>query len=64
MIQRKNEQVKIFTVAGHYEEAEELKETGVHTALDLYSEAGTGLAQEVIKYCKAEPVGPYRSPDR
>ena len=64
MIQRKNEQVKIFTVAGHYEEVEELKETGVHTALDLYSEAGAGLGQEVIKYCKAEPVGPYGSPDR
>ncbi len=64
MVQRKIEQAKIFTVAGHYEEAEELKEIGVHTARDLYSEAGTGLAEVVIEYCKDEPVGPYRPPDR
>jgi glutathione-regulated potassium-efflux system ancillary protein KefC len=55
MIQHKIEQAKIFTVAGYQEEAEELKVTGVHTARDLYAEAGTGLAQEVIEYCKAEP---------
>jgi len=53
-IRRRNEQVKIFSVANHAEEVDALKEAGAHAVWSLFSEAGVGFAEEVIRYCSAE----------
>ncbi len=49
----RNEHVKFFGVARHQDEVAELVDAGAEAAWDLYSEAGTGLAQEVINHLKS-----------
>ncbi len=53
-VHSRNMQAKLFAIAGHPEEVAQLKEAGAEAAWDLYSEAGTGLAEEVIAYYKKE----------
>ncbi len=53
-VHSRNRQAKLFAIAGHPEEVAELIEAGAEAAWDLYSEAGTGLAEEVIAYYKKE----------
>ena len=53
-VHSRNRQAKLFAIAGHPEEVAELKKAGAEAAWDLYSEAGTGLAEEVIAYYKKE----------
>jgi predicted Kef-type K+ transport protein len=53
-IRRRNEQVKIFAVANHSEEVDALKEAGAYAVWSLFSEAGVGFAEEVIRYCSTE----------
>jgi len=47
-----NTGVKMFAVAGHDDEVEELIDAGVEAAWNVYSEAGIGFAFEVISYYK------------
>jgi len=52
-IRRRNDQAKVFAVAIHSEEVDALMEAGAQAAWDLYSEAGIGFAEEIIKYCRS-----------
>jgi len=53
-IRRRSEQVKIFAVADNSEEVDALKEAGAHAVWGLFSEAGAGFAEKVIKHCSTE----------
>ncbi len=46
--------VKLFSVASHADEVAELIDAGAEAAWNMYSEAGIGLASEVISYYKNE----------
>ncbi len=47
---RRNRNAKVFAVASHEDEVAELIEVGAKAAWNMYSEAGIGLASEVICY--------------
>jgi len=49
-IRRRNDQVEIFAVAHHSKEVDALKEAGAHAVWNLFSEAGVGLAEKVIRH--------------
>ncbi len=51
-IQERNSNEKIFVVAGHEDEVEELIGAGAEAVWSMNSEAGIGLASEVISYYK------------
>jgi Trk K+ transport system NAD-binding subunit len=53
-ILRRNDQVKIFAVAHRSEEVDALKEAGAHAVWNLFSEAGVGFAEKVIRHCSTE----------
>jgi hypothetical protein len=42
----------VFAVARHQDEVAELVDAGAEAAWNMYSEAGVGLASEVISYYK------------
>jgi Trk K+ transport system NAD-binding subunit len=49
---KRNHNAKIFAVARHADEVAELKEAGAEGVWNMYSEAGSGLASEVISFYK------------
>ncbi len=51
VLERK-QNAKIFAIASHEDEVEELIDAGAVAAWNMYSEAGVGLASEVISYYK------------
>ena len=55
---RYNTAMKMFVVAEHQDEVEDLRASGARAAWNLYAEAGIGLASEVLVHSdtKAEPT--------
>lgn len=51
-IHEHKQNAKIFAIAKHEDEVEELINAGAVTAWNMYSEAGVGLASEVLSYYK------------
>ena len=51
-VRERNQGAKIFAVARHEDEVAELVDAGAEAAWNMYSEAGVGLASEVIAYYK------------
>jgi predicted Kef-type K+ transport protein len=51
-VRERNGDAKVFAVARHEDEVEELIDAGAEAAWNMYSEAGSGLATEVICYYK------------
>lgn len=51
-VRERNEGAKVFAVARHQDEVAELIDAGAEAAWHIYSEAGVGLASEVISYYK------------
>lgn len=51
-VRERNEGAKVFAVARHQDEVAELVDAGAAAAWNMYSEAGVGLASEVISYYK------------
>ena len=51
-VRERNESAKVFAVARHEDEVVELIEAGAEAAWNMYSEAGVGLASEVISRYK------------
>lgn len=51
-VRERNRGTKVFAVARHQDEVAELVEAGAAAAWNMYSEAGVGLASEVIAYYK------------
>ncbi len=49
----RNPRAKAFAVAAYKDEVAELIEAGAEAAWSMHSEAGIGLASEVIAYCRA-----------
>ena len=49
-VRERNGNARMFAVAGHEDEVAELIDAGAETASNMYSEAGMGLASEVISY--------------
>ena len=49
-VQERNRGAKVFAVARHEDEVTELVDAGAEAAWDMYSEAGNGLASEVVSY--------------
>jgi predicted Kef-type K+ transport protein len=51
-VRQGNQGAKVFAVARHEDEVAELVDAGAAAAWNIYSEAGVGLASEVISYYK------------
>ena len=51
-VRNRNPAAKLFAVAGHEDEVAELIDAGAVAAWNMYSEAGIGLASEVISFYK------------
>lgn len=51
-VRERNQGAKVFAVARHEDEVAELVDAGAAAAWNMYSEAGVGLASEVISYYK------------
>ncbi len=51
-VRERNQGAKVFAVARHEDEVAELVDAGATAAWNMYSEAGVGLASEVISYYK------------
>jgi Trk K+ transport system NAD-binding subunit len=51
-VRERNRNAKMFAVARHQDEVAELIDAGAEAAWNLYSEAGIGLASEVISHYK------------
>ena len=51
-IRNREQNAKIFAIASHEDEVAELIDAGAMAAWNMYSEAGVGLASEVISYYK------------
>jgi predicted Kef-type K+ transport protein len=51
-VRERNRGAKVFAVARHQDEVAELIDAGAEAAWNMYSEAGVGLASEVIAYYK------------
>ena len=51
-VRERNQGAKVFAVARHEDEVTELVDAGATAAWNMYSEAGVGLASEVISYYK------------
>ena len=51
-VRERNEGAKVFAVARHEDEVAELVDAGAEAAWNMYSEAGVGLASEVISHYK------------
>jgi len=51
-VRERNSGAKIFAVARHEDEVAELVDAGAEAAWNMYSEAGAGLASEVVAYYK------------
>ena len=51
-VRKRNRNAKMFAVASHEDEVAELIDAGAEAAWNMYSEAGIGLASEVISYYK------------
>jgi len=51
-VRERNRDAKVFAVARHEDEVAELVDAGAEAAWNMYSEAGVGLASEVIAYYK------------
>jgi hypothetical protein len=51
-VRERNGNARMFAVAGHEDEVAELIDAGAEAAWNLYSEAGIGLASEVISHYK------------
>ena len=51
-VRERNQAAKVFAVARHQDEVAELVDAGAEAAWNMYSEAGVGLASEVIAYYK------------
>ena len=51
-VRERNQGAKVFAVARHQDEVAELVNAGATAAWNMYSEAGVGLASEVISYYK------------
>ena len=49
-VRERKPNARVFAVAGHEEEVAELIDAGAEAAWNMYSEAGSGLASEVISY--------------
>jgi hypothetical protein len=49
-VRERNGNARMFAVAGHEDEVAELIDAGAEAASNMYSEAGIGLASEVISY--------------
>jgi len=57
-VRERKRNAKIFAVASHQDEVAELIDAGAAAAWDMYSEAGNGLALEVISYYKKKGIDP------
>jgi Trk K+ transport system NAD-binding subunit len=55
-VREHNRNARMFAVASHDDEVAELIDAGAEAAWNMYSEAGIGLASEVISYCKNKLV--------
>ena len=53
-VQERKQNAKIFAIARHNDEVAELIDAGAVAAWNMYSEAGVGLASEVISYYKGK----------
>ena len=53
-VRERNQGAKVFAVARHEDEVTELIEAGAEAAWNMYSEAGVGLASEVISHYKTK----------
>jgi Trk K+ transport system NAD-binding subunit len=51
-VRERNGNAKMFAVASHQDEVAELIDAGAEAAWNIYSEAGIGLATEVVSYYK------------
>lgn len=51
-IHKRNPQIRLFAVANYENEVVELTDAGAEAAWNIYSEAGIGLASEVLSYYK------------
>ena len=51
-VRERHRNATIFAVASHEDEVAELIDAGAEAAWNMYSEAGIGLASEVISYYK------------
>lgn len=49
-VRQRNSSAKVFAVASHEDEVAELIDAGAEAAWNMYSEAGVGLASEVVSY--------------
>ena len=56
-IRERGGEVKVFAVASHQDEVEELVDAGASAAWNMYSEAGVGLASEVVSYYRSKEMG-------
>ena len=50
LVRQRNSKAKVFAVASHEDEVAELIDAGAEAAWNMYSEAGIGLASEVVAY--------------
>ena len=51
-VRKRKLNAKIFAIASHEDEVMDLIDAGAVAAWNRYSQAGVGLASEVISYCK------------
>ena len=56
-IRERNPTARMFAVASHDDEVAELIDAGAEAAWNMYSEAGFGLASEVITYYRNKETG-------
>ncbi len=49
-VHQRNSNAKVFAVASHEDEVTELIDAGAEAAWNMYTEAGIGLASEVVSY--------------
>ena len=56
-VSERNPTTSMFAVASHEDEVAELIDAGAEAAWNMYSEAGIGLASEVITYCRNKDTG-------
>lgn len=51
-IRERNRKARMFAIASHQDEVAELIDAGAEAAWNMYSEAGIGLATDVVAYYK------------